>query len=85
MEQKLVQRCETKVDADACKASYNFILEMFWMHWFSNLISILAQYSVLNIHFVNTSLCSSLYICLVEATPLESEECEIFHETKKLY
>ena len=22
MEQKLVQRCETKVDADACKASY---------------------------------------------------------------
>ena len=22
MEQKLVQRCETKIDADACKASY---------------------------------------------------------------
>ena len=22
LEQKLVQRCETKVDADACKASY---------------------------------------------------------------
>ena len=27
IEQKLVQRCETKVDADACKASYCLDLE----------------------------------------------------------
>ena len=26
MEQKFVQRCETKVDADACKASYSLIV-----------------------------------------------------------
>ena len=25
MEQKLVQRCETKVDAEACKASYSYL------------------------------------------------------------
>ena len=28
MEQKLVQHCETKVDADACKASYVIVFRL---------------------------------------------------------